>query len=441
MDTGLMERYEMLPPGCGVLCAVSGGADSVYLLYNTLALARTRNLRVRAAHYDHGLRGEASAADARFVEELCAGLNVPLTVERGDVAAFAAAGHMGIEEAARTLRYEFLERTAEITGCDRIATAHTADDNAETILMNLARGAGTKGLCGIQPVRGRLIRPMLLTTRREVEEYLAENRLPHVEDASNALDDYARNRVRHHAVPALRGVNGQFARNASRAAELLRADEEYLESLAADFVSGQGGESLSCAALTALPRPVSSRAVRLLWGGGLSEKHVDAVLALAKGRGLGAADLPGLRVEREQGRLRASAGAGERITPVTLTPGACVRIPGTELTAKCDIVTYMEEIHSSLNTFFFQCENICGNISCTSRTDGDKIRLTGRGCTKNLSDLFTERGMTQRQRDLIPVFRDEAGPVAVFGFGSAERCAPQEGKPAFRIYIEVGDKL
>lgn len=441
MDTGLIDQYGMLPHGCGVLCAVSGGADSVYLLYNILALARTRNFRVRAAHYDHGLRGEESARDAEFVRALCEKLGVPLAAEKGDVAAFAAAQGMGIEEAARALRYEFLQRAAAALDCAVIATAHTADDNAETILMNLARGAGAKGLCGIPPVRGKLIRPMLLTTREEVEAYLALHGIDHVEDSTNAQDDYARNRVRHAAVPALMSVNSGFVRNASRASQLLRADEDYLESLAADFIGSHETAALPCAELAALPRPVSSRVVRLLCGDGMSEKHVDAVLALAEGSGLGYADVPGRRVTREQGTLCFDAAEELQITPVTLIPGARVRIPGTELTAVCDIVTYKGEINSSLNTFFFQCENICGNISCTSRMDGDKIRLAGRGCTKNLSDLFTERRMTQRQRDLTPVFRDEAGPVAVLGFGSAQRCAPERGKPAFRIYIEVGEKL
>lgn len=443
MDTGLIDKYDMLPAGCGVLCAVSGGADSVFLLYNMLTIARTRGIRVRAAHYDHGLRGGESRRDAAFVRALCEKLGVELAEEQGDVARFAAERGMGCEEAARALRYDFLERAADKLGCEKIATAHTADDNAETILMNLARGAGTRGLCGIPPVRGRLIRPMLLTTRREVESYLKENGIGHVEDSTNALDDYARNRVRHAAAPALRSVNRGFALNASRAAELLRADEEFLEGLANDFLAKCGNEGISEAALAALPRPVSSRAVRALCGGGMSEKHVDAVLALAAGSGLGYADVPGMRITREQGVLRfgGDCGACGSIEPVELRAGERIRIPGTDMTAVCDIVTYGPEINSSLNTFFFQCENICGNISCTSRMDGDKIRLAGRGCTKSLSDLFTERHMTRRQRELTPVFRDEAGPVAVLGFGSAERCAPEEGKPAFRIYIEVGEKL
>lgn len=424
----------LLPQNGGVLCAISGGADSVYLLCRLCELRESLGLRVWAAHYNHCLRGAESDRDEDFVRALCAGLGVEAYFGRGDVAAFARENGLGTEDAARRLRYEFLEQTADALGADAIATAHTADDNAETMLLNLARGAGLRGLCGIPPRRGRVIRPILGVTREEIDAYLEGQGVAHVEDSSNAGDDYARNRIRHHAVPALRSVNPEFSRSASRAAELLRRDEEFLEGLAREFVEAHP-DGLPCRELSELPLPVSSRAIRLAAGTQLSETHVSAALSLADGEGLGFLDLPGMRVRREQGRLSFGAPEPVRLPVRELVIGGETEIPEAGVILHSEVTVYSGEIHSSLNTFFFQCENICGTITCTSRAAGDRIRLQGRGCTKKLSDLFAERRLTQAERELVPILRDEAGPIAVCGFGAAERVRPARGDRALRVKI------
>ena len=204
MDTKLLPRDGL------ILCAVSGGADSMYLLARLRELGYT----VAAGHYNHGLRGTEADRDEAFVRDFCAARGIPFVSEKGDVAAFAAEQGMGTEAAARTLRYAFLERAADDLGAAVIATAHTAGDNAETVLLHLARGSGLKGLGGIPPKRGRVVRPMLDVTRAEVESYLAEHDIKYVTDSTNGEDDYARNRVRHGAVPALETVNPAFLRTA-----------------------------------------------------------------------------------------------------------------------------------------------------------------------------------------------------------------------------------
>lgn len=162
---------------------------------------------------------------------------------------------MGTEGAARQLRYAFLTDCAAAHGYDWIATAHTADDNAETLLLNLARGCGLRGLTGIPPQRGKLLRPMLDTTRAEAEAYLAAHGIAHVDDSTNASDAYARNRVRHHAVPALESVNAAFVQHAADTAALLREDERFLGGLAAEFLAGQTpAQGIPVAKLLALPR-------------------------------------------------------------------------------------------------------------------------------------------------------------------------------------------
>ena len=181
----MMRRYEMTQPGDRVVCAVSGGADSVALLFALYLLKEKLGITLEAAHFNHQLRGEESDRDEAFVRELCDRFDIPLHVGRGRV----VAGKKGLEAAARDARYAYFE-----TLPGKLATAHTADDNAETILMRLVRGTGLKGLGGISPVRGRIIRPMLLVTRQQVRAFLEEYCLSHGEDSSNGTDDFLRNR-------------------------------------------------------------------------------------------------------------------------------------------------------------------------------------------------------------------------------------------------------
>ncbi len=421
---------ELIPEGERVLCALSGGADSVYLLCKLLE----RGIDVCAAHYNHCLRGEESERDERFVRELCARRGVELRTGRGDVSGFARENGMGIEEAARELRYAFLESAARELPADLIATAHNADDNAETMLINLARGTGLRGLGGIPPKRGNIIRPILFTTRAEIECYLSENSISYVEDSTNAADDYARNRIRHSVVPVLRGINPNFSMSAARASRLLREDEEYLESLAQDFIRVHVTErAVPVGELVRLPKPLSARVLRLMSGTSLSQTHVAALLELAGGVGLGSCDLPGTRAVREQGFIRFGLEAAAIIAARPVLLEGDTEIPEAGITIRCSEIIKTPEINSSFNTFFFKCENICGTICCTARMPGDKIRLLGRGCTKRLSDIFSEGHLSQRERDLTCVLRDDVGPIAVYGLGMAERCSAQPGERSLKI--------
>ena len=442
MNTDIAAKYDMLPPGTRVLCAVSGGADSMCLLHYLWTNGEALGIEVFAAHFDHQLRGLESARDRTFVKDWCAARGIPCEIGFGRVREYAEKNGMGTEEAARCLRYDFLEKTAEKLGCGRIATAHNADDNAETMLLNLCRGAGSAGMGGIPPVRGIIVRPLLGVTRKEILEYLNDNGIEHVEDSSNLSDDYARNRIRHGAMPVLREINPEFSRSAARAAALMREDEEYLSSLAADFIAKERREnSLPAEKLSKLPVPVASRAVRKMCGRALGLEHTQAVLALADGSGLAYADVPGLRVTRDAGRLYFGSEDCAGIEKRLLEPGMETPIPEAGLTAKTEIIDSCGEINSSFSNFFFKYENICGNIFCTCRRDGDKIRLLGRGCTKSLKDLFSEKGMTQRQRALTPVLRDDKGIIAVWGFGIAERCAAAPGDKVLRVNIEKNGEV
>lgn len=427
-------NIDRIAAGDRVLCAVSGGADSMYLLCRMLELGQERGFAVACAHYNHRLRGVESDRDEQFVRAFCVERDVPCYVGSGDVAAVRG---MGTEEAARTLRYAFLQACAAENGYHWIVTAHTADDNAETMLLNLARGCGLRGLGGIPPVRENLLRPMLDTTRSEIEQWLLAHGISHVEDSSNAADDYARNRVRHAAVPALEGVNGAFIRHAAQTAALLREDEAYLAALAEAFLAQHPpAQGVPTGALLELARPVRARVFRALAGEGLSQTHVEALHVLCAGTERAALNLPGMRVTREQGRLWFGPAPDVPRVDCALQPGETVFLPERALAVTVSLPEVSTEIHNTLTTFYFKSTSIRGKLSVTSRKSGDRIRLAGRNCTKLLSDLFTERKLTQTERDAALVIRDEAGPIAVSGFGVAERCAAQPGDTVIRILLQ-----
>lgn len=437
MNTDLVRKYDMLPPGSRVLCAVSGGADSMCLLHWLWTQAESMDITACAAHFEHGLRGDESLRDCRFVEDFCRERGIKCVVEHGDVNKFAAEHGMSTEEAARELRYDFLRRAANELDCGRIATAHNAGDNAETMLFNLARGTGSVGLRGIPPVRGEIIRPLLGVTRREIEEYLAENGIPHVEDSTNGSDDYSRNLIRHHVTPTLKQINPELEAAMLRTAELLREDEDCLNNFAEDFISHSLREnSLPLDGINSLPRAVASRVMRRMCPKNLSAAHVDALLELCAGDGLGYADVPGLRVRREQGRLYFGAAETVKIPDRLLIPGEALHIPEAGIKIIASLAVYTQEINNKLKTSCLKYENICGAVICSGRRPGDRLRPSGRGCTKKLKSLFLEAGMTAGERDAAIVLRDDNGVMAVPGLAVDERFTPKIGDKILLIQTE-----
>jgi tRNA(Ile)-lysidine synthase len=315
-----IERHAMLANGARILVAVSGGSDSVGLLHLLHALAPRWNLTLEVAHLDHGLRGEAGAADARFVAELARQSGLACHTGRADAAALQRSRRLSPEDAARRVRYAFLTRTARRCGALRVALGHTADDNAESILMRLLQGCGPQGMAGMAPVRsGRFIRPLLETDRQEVIAYLTRHRFSWVEDATNRDLHFLRNRIRHVLLPLLtRDFTPAAARLLNRTAAIVRDEESWLSELvASDFESvvlERGPEmlALSRAALRARAPALQRRLIRhaffvLQMAGARQEfKHVEALRSM-----VAAADAPEWQ-RHLPGRIVAKS-AGDRL--------------------------------------------------------------------------------------------------------------------------------
>lgn len=437
-ESGILDRVRawmagqrMLADTDALLCAVSGGADSVCLLHLLLRLSGELGFRLEAAHFHHGIRGAEADRDRDFVSDLCRDWAVPLHHGRGDAPAFARQRGMSLEAAARELRYAFLRERAETLDRCRIATAHQAEDNAETLLFHLCRGTGLRGLCGIPPVRDGIIRPLLPVTREEILDYLDVHGLPHVEDSTNTLDDGARNLLRHRVLPVLRELNPSFPRAALAAANLLREDEEYLCRLGeACLEDAPPGEvRFSASRLASLPAPVASRALRLgaeRLGLRLEQRHVEALAELASaGGGLARLDLPGgLQASREFDLLRLRRIRSDpEPYDLPLTYGSWSTIPATGQEVYWGPFTDGANVHEKFQIFRFKNANICGSIHVRSRKPGDTLRIFGRIGEKTLKKWMIEEKIPALDRAVWPVFADDLGIVAVPGLGIAERAA------------------
>jgi tRNA(Ile)-lysidine synthase len=226
----IIEKYDMFSCSgdyqspVNIIVALSGGADSVCLIH----VLRDLNVAIEACHINHMLRGEASERDEEFVRELCSRLGVRLHVRRIDVKSLQKK-HQSIEECAREVRYSYF---FEIGKDSLIATAHTANDNAETILLNMTRGTGLKGLCGIPPKRGNIIRPLIETTRAEIIAYLKEKNVGYVTDETNYSDEFTRNNLRLNIIPLLEKINPSFTESITRMSRILREDDEFMSKIA-----------------------------------------------------------------------------------------------------------------------------------------------------------------------------------------------------------------
>jgi len=471
---------KMFPESGPLLICVSGGADSMCLLEIANQISQNEksstNFSIAVAHFNHQLRGEESDRDEAFVEKACENYGVPLYIGRGNVAEYAKEHGLSVEEAARDMRYEFFYETASTIGAVKIATAHTMDDNAETMLINLARGAGSNGMSGIPPIRDsrnnvQVVRPLLCISKDEVVAFVTDESVPYVDDSTNSLDIYTRNKVRLNIIPLIKELNPRFNEATTMTAELLRADESYISDVAEVFIQdhciGECIENATFPAIRAttatrattanitkrvsteklakLPFAVSSRVIRKLYGGNLSFNHVKDVLELCSHSSPSASlSLPKMTVYREYELMvfdASSVSDNCEITPIFPTVGNCYEMQDIGIKIICKSAIYDEnmhkaEINTTFTSFVFKSIDICGKMTVGSRSEGDFIKLQGQRGTKSLKKLFIEKRIPVRKRNLVPVISDEKGVLGIYKLGVGTRAEPMYGDPVIMLIFE-----
>lgn len=461
-----ISRYNMLGPGDRVIAAVSGGADSVFLLLALKEIApRTGATLAGVAHLNHKLRGEASDADETFVEKLAAECGVLFFRDTARVS--EAPGNL--EQAARRARLEFFAKLIRGGKADRIATGHTRDDQAETVLFRMLRGSGLAGLAGILPVtREGLIRPLLETPRAEIEAFLRQRGIAWQEDATNRESRFARNRIRHGLLPRLeREWNPELRASLARMAELAGEEERWwnarIRKLAQKtVVARSGGIEIAAEVLTRLSRAVSRRLVRELIrrvGRRSAEfEHVERILDLAGSpRGSGLLELPGLIVTRSFGWLRfmprfAAAPATEAplAVPIQAGSGFCGRYPWDGSVLCLEVIGGVGGLRQSGPP---GCARLKGkgqaiaHLELRAWKDGDHYRPWGRPRDQKLKEMFQKARIPSWKRGFWPIVTNgskilwarEFGPAADTGRGSGAgrgRGAGREWELWLRVWEE-----
>ncbi len=409
-----ISRYSLMEKGSRVTVALSGGADSVALLFVLNQLSDTLGITLSAAHFNHRIRGSEADRDEQFVGELCKRLNIPLTVASADVPKYADEQGKSLELAARDKRYEFFASL----DTDIIATAHNANDNLETVLFNLTRGTALKGLCGIPKRRGNIVRPLIECSRAEIEAYCSSRGIEYVTDSTNLCDDYSRNLIRHNVVPQLEKINPAVVRSVARMTDTLADDsrlvsqvvlQEYNRRITEAGLDVQNISSLE----SALARGVVLQYLGKLSVADFEAVHIRLIMQICEDGG--AVSLPnGFTASAANGILKIKK-AEE--APIKTKFSVKLTEQDSEFTEN------VNKIHKLFLNNTLDCDKIVGKSVVRTRQEGDSIRLYGRGCTKTLKKLFIEYKIPTCDRDTIPIVADDLGVVWVYGIGVSERCA------------------
>ncbi len=416
-----------------IVAAVSGGPDSIALLYILHDIAGKLPLALSAAFFDHGIR-PAAARERKLVEKHCRSLRIPLTTGAGDVPAEARRRKMGLEEAARIARYRFLEETAERWRADAVALGHTRDDQVETILHRIIRGTGWRGITGISPRRGIFIHPLLDCTRDELRTYLRERGLRYAIDRSNRDNQLLRNRIRNRLLPYLRRhFNPSIDESLIRMGKNLEEGWEALERTVARHLPSKSSESTVRLPLPSIQR-LGDFEIYLLIDTILRDRfgivqdmekiHFDSVKnLLRRGRSGTKVILPhGIVCLREQRELCLTRESEhQRPTGEIIVPGSgTYPLPPWNLSVRIEpVTTPVADVAASEREVYCACVRF--PLRIRARRDGDRMRPFGMRGSKKLSDLFIDRKIPLHVRDTVPIFEDAGGIFWVPGVSTDER--------------------
>ncbi len=428
-----LTEYKMLQKKDRVVVGVSGGADSVCLFFVLLELKAEYELELYLVHIHHGIRGEEADADQAFVEALGRQFDIPVISRKKEVKAYGKKHGLSEEEAGRQVRYRVFEEVCREYKCNKIAVAHNMNDNGETMLFHLARGSGVGGLCGIPPVRGEIIRPLLGVTRNEIEAYLKEQNQPFRTDATNLTDDYARNRIRHMVIPVLEELNEKAIDHMSKTAEMLRETEAFLEKAVKEaslrvVTRKKGQYLLEIEPFKDYDAVIQKGILRTLLFELAGQKkdiesvHVESLRKLMEMESGKRISLPyGLLGEKEYSRLlikKQIATEKAEGYNIPIEKAGIYSIPGQEWYLEVDIVenTYkVNEIPKNDYTKWFDYDKICNTVHLRTRKNGDFLQIQKDGGTKKLKDYFMDEKISREEREQIPLLTD--GPHVIWVIG------------------------
>lgn len=422
-----INRNSLIEKGDTVTVGLSGGADSSALIFVLNEIKDDLGFNLRAAHLNHMLRGKEADRDEEFSRNFAESLGVEFVSKRVDVKKYAEENSLSIELAARQVRYDFFSSLG-----GKIATAHTASDNAETVIFNLTRGTAIKGLCGIPVKRDNIIRPLLQVTREQVEAYCADNGISFVTDSTNLKEDYSRNKIRLSVFEKLKEINPAVVLNISRMTEVLFEDSQYLDNVAADALSVFYDNSADVADLVKLPPAILKRVLFIKAAELMSEspdsRDIEIMYKCVKNSAGGVELQKDLFFKVENSKAYFYKSNNEHY----------------EYNVKFDI---FERASFNVNNLFLKnaldYDKIFGNLIIRNREPSDKIKLAGRGVTKTLKQLFCEKKLGIYERSVLPVAADDLGVIWIYGIGVAERCRITDDTKnicAFNVYKKSGDE-
>ncbi len=409
-----VEKFNMLKSGDTVVAGVSGGKDSMLMLYYLLQKLQELDLRIIVANVEHGIRGQASIDDSAFVERFCKENGIEFRMLKINAEKEAVLAGLGVEEYSRQKRYEFFSSIE----CDKIATAHSLSDNVETVIFRLARGTSLNGLGGIPAVRGKIIRPLIELTSDEIVSACGEYKIDYVTDESNFENVYSRNKIRNEVVPILKSINPNFENAVSRFINSAAEDESFLRSEAEKYVDSV----INLDECRGLDVSVKKRVIELYaerFGVTLDEKHLTSVLELCDKTG--------------KTQIKGSLFAYANKTQLYFA-NADETEPSFEVESKVvDVEVYKRKLslYKKEFTFVCDCDKICGNVSVRARQEGDAVTLISRNVTKSLKKLFNELKIPVNERNKVPVICDDRGVIGVYGItldkrvsisGDTKRC-------------------
>jgi tRNA(Ile)-lysidine synthase len=446
LDTILANN--LIEPGEGVVAGVSGGTDSVCLIHVLSSLRSELGMRLHAVHVNHMLRGGEADADEEYTVRLCMELKVPLHVLREDVAAAAAELGISVEEAGREIRYSEFNRHAEASGATKIAVAHNRNDQAETVMLNIIRGTGTAGLCGMEYIKGNIIRPLLSTDREEIEQYCREAGLSPRTDSTNLTPEYTRNKVRLGLFPYIDGNYGaDIVSSLCRLAENAAVDNRFMEKCASEAYgqilreSGEGFVRMDIAGLRDLDPAIRMRVFRQAAANaagsakGIGSVHYRALTDLViKGATGTQAELPrGIRASVSYGTLTVSSAgslagkerhASEFSRQLAVPGTTAVPEIGAELTASVHPTLSIDKYKSlGYNPYvqYFDYDLLKKGIHIRNRRTGDVFKPFGSSGTKKLKEFFIDSRIPREERSHIPLICRGNETVWVIGYKISDK--------------------